>query len=353
MLTRAMDEREYRARQLEISIVNRLTLSGNSIPILDKFKDLWLWDFKLRSFFIEKGVDHFFLDQDPPLNPLPESADDYVSRTQAKFCLSTIQAKVGPNIAPIIFHKTTARAAYNALKEYHCVQCTSKLQDLHERFFTFDKGSRTMLEVSNEVRALMYDLRAAGEVISQQQEWQALTRAVRNDEDYDNLVTVIENLENTNFDDVLNRLSAREMKLKGRKKAANQLSEERALAAHEDGPKQCYTCGRWGHIQPYCEYNARSSQNPNFTFRGRGRGRGRWSNMRSQRPTREEVNHAMAVLNSERVHLAQLVGNLEALKVSTSEDEEKNEELAINVLEDAAFEDAQESAGEGLSYELL
>ena len=52
----------------------------------------------------------------------------------------------------------------------------------------------------------------------------------------------------------------------------------------------------------------------------------------SNRLTREEVNQAMAVLNTERVHLTKMMSEFRALNVSTSQEEEGEEK----------FEDAEE-----------
>ena len=178
MQTRAMHEREIIRRLLDFAMTNRLTMAGNLIPLLNNLKSLLIWDSHVKNFLIEKVVDHFVIDQNPPLHPLPEMETDFVSSAQAKFSLSVVQSKVGPNVAPIVMGKATAREAYNTLKDHHSLQCRSKLDDLQENFFTYSKGSKTIIEMSNDIRAMIFDLRAAGETITSGQEWRALTRAV-------------------------------------------------------------------------------------------------------------------------------------------------------------------------------
>ena len=127
---------------MDLAMTNRLTMAGNSIPLMNNLKSLWIWDFHVKNLLAEKGVDHFVIDQDPPLDPLSEMETDFVSSAQARFSLSVIQSKVGPNVAPIVMGKTTAREAYNALKSNHSLQCRSKLDDLQENIFTYTKKTQ-------------------------------------------------------------------------------------------------------------------------------------------------------------------------------------------------------------------
>lgn len=247
-------------------------------------------------------------------------------------------------MVPLIEEAETSREMYRILKHHHAMVCTSSVSTLQDELYEATIEGKTVLKLGAELRRTIYNLKCAGEDVSDASARRHLIRAVSRDPKFLSVITAIDNLPNTNFDDTLNRLMQAETRHAGTSREADTSSETAMITNHPSNNfTGCWTCGSMEHIQAYCPMNRTTNHMFSRPNQGRGRGRGmRWS---PPRPTREQVNMALNILASEQYFSS-------SMNLSNTSREEKRE-VQREQLEEK-FEDAQTGEEESaFCYELL
>ena len=271
----------------------------------------------------------FFVPQDPMPNPLPEMMDDNVSIAKEAFCREAITFRLGEEMIPLIAEAETAREMYDKLKRHHAMVCSSSVSSLQDELYEATIEGKTVLKLGADLRKTIFNLMAAAEVVDDASARRHLIRAVGRDPKFLSVITAVDNLPDTNFEDTLNRLMQAETRHAVASREADTSSETAMITNRSYGSfNGCWTCGSMEHIQAYCPMNRTTSQTFNRPNRGRGRGRF-WS---SPRPSREQVNMALNILASEQYYASRL-------DLTNAVQEEKVEVQRDQVEEE--FEDAE------------
>jgi gag-polypeptide of LTR copia-type/Zinc knuckle len=240
-----------------------------TVPILKDSQDFFVWQHKVKKAAAVAGVlGHINGTVDIPD---PITAEYRNAETLAQAIASY---NLSDDLTAMTMDCESAAEIFRKI-ENHFKAVSQANKAALRRKFTRVELKTTVMDLATEIRKLAFQLRSAGENISDDDMTSTLLSALESHSKYSVLVTTLDNQVGLTFEVVTNRLLHEEAKSSydSKNDEALHTSTKRTVKNSKGGTRKCFNCEKVGHIARDCWSKKRGNNADRGNASGRGHGR--------------------------------------------------------------------------------